>query len=125
MHDHLGRSTKVAGVLALAGLAVAYVELVPNQLRLKCPIHSTTGIYCPGCGGQRWLASLLHGDFVAAWNYNQLLSLSPLLAIAYYLIAKAKPGKRTHIVLISILSALIVAFVVWRNLPTQAAFLNQ
>ena len=72
----LSRSVKIAGSLGVVGLAAAFVQLVPRELWFPCPIHSTTGFYCTGCGGQRWFSSLVNGNFEAAWNYNQLLSLS-------------------------------------------------
>ena len=34
-----------------------------------------TGLKCPGCGSQRMLHALLHGDIAAAWRFNALLFL--------------------------------------------------
>jgi hypothetical protein len=42
----------------------------------KCPFHSLTGLYCPGCGSQRATSALLHAHFLQAINYNVLLVLS-------------------------------------------------
>lgn len=45
-------------------------------------LYTTTGIYCPGCGAQRALYHLLHGDIVAALRCNLLLVASlPVLAV--------------------------------------------
>jgi hypothetical protein len=39
----------------------------------KCPFHSLTGLFCPGCGSQRALSSLLHFDISSALRYNMLM----------------------------------------------------
>ncbi len=41
-----------------------------------CPFHYLTGLFCPGCGSQRALSSLLHADIVQALSYNLLLVAS-------------------------------------------------
>jgi len=38
----------------------------------RCPFHSTTGLYCPGCGSQRALHQLLHFNFIEMMKYNAL-----------------------------------------------------
>ena len=120
----LSTKTKVLAGTAAAGLAVAFYEFVPKQFWFKCPIHATTGLYCTGCGGQRWLSSLLDGDFEAAWHYNQLLSISPILFSIYLVVLKVKPGRRTQSILLGALFVLIAVFTVWRNLPPQVNYLN-
>ncbi len=42
----------------------------------KCIFHSLTGLYCPGCGSQRAIASLLHGKIIKAFHFNILLVIS-------------------------------------------------
>ena len=121
----LSTKTKVLAGTAAAGLAVAFYEFVPKQFWFKCPIHATTGLYCTGCGGQRWLSSLLHGDFEAAWHYNQLLSISPILFSIYLVVLKVKPGRRTQSILLGALFVLIAVFTVWRNLPPQVFYLER
>jgi len=50
-----------------------------------CPFFSITNLYCPGCGSQRALSSLLHGDIRDSLEYNPLISLFlPLFLIAAY-----------------------------------------
>jgi hypothetical protein len=54
---------------------VRYANFFP-----RCPLFGLTGLLCPGCGSQRAISSLLHGDLIAAVNYNMLLVMSlPLL----------------------------------------------
>ena len=47
----------------------------------RCPFYFFTGFYCPGCGSQRAVSSLLHGQIVPALKFNILLiAFLPLLA---------------------------------------------
>lgn len=49
----------------------------------KCIFYSLTSLYCPGCGSQRAIHALLHGDIAAAADYNLLLVLAlPLIAFS-------------------------------------------
>lgn len=51
----------------------------------KCPLLMATGLKCPGCGSQRMLHALLHGDVATAFSMNALLFiLIPLLALMGY-----------------------------------------
>ncbi len=48
----------------------------------KCVFKVITGLDCPGCGSQRMLHSLLHGDLAAAWSYNPfLVCMIPVVAM--------------------------------------------
>jgi Protein of unknown function (DUF2752) len=38
-----------------------------------CPFKNLTGFYCPGCGGQRALHQILHGNFLEAFHSNLLI----------------------------------------------------
>lgn len=44
--------------------------------------HTLTGLECPGCGSQRMIHALLHGDIAGAWRHNAfLLCLTPWLLL--------------------------------------------
>ncbi|MCD8740902.1 DUF2752 domain-containing protein [Mucilaginibacter roseus] len=67
-------------------MAVVFIYYFFDPLRFnifpKCPFFTLTGFDCPGCGSQRALHALLHGNVAQACNYNLLLVLSlPLLFI--------------------------------------------
>ena len=49
----------------------------------KCVLHGTTGLHCPGCGSQRAIHSLLHGDLLGTVG-NNLLLLPVILVIGYH-----------------------------------------
>lgn len=70
-------------VLAGLGLAVLYFLLDPARYPFpRCPFFVLTGLYCPGCGSQRALHALLHGEVVRAAGLNLLAVLSaPVLAV--------------------------------------------
>lgn len=69
-------------VVAVIIILILYFVYNPADYPLapKCGFKSITGYDCPGCGSQRLLHGLLHGDIGAAWHANPfLLCLLPLL----------------------------------------------
>lgn len=72
------RAIMVGGILLIiiAVLIYSYFDPESSILFPKCPWLSLTGTQCPGCGSQRAIHALLHGDIVSAWHYNALLILS-------------------------------------------------
>lgn len=67
-------------------MAVAFIYYLFDPLRFnlfpKCPFFLLTGFDCPGCGSQRALHALLHGEIVKACDFNLLMVLSlPMLFI--------------------------------------------
>ncbi|MFT7484268.1 MAG: hypothetical protein ACI9F9_000108, partial [Candidatus Paceibacteria bacterium] len=52
---------------------------------LPCPIHSLTGVSCPGCGITRACLSLVQGDLVSAWSYHPFaFFLVPLAVLVFF-----------------------------------------
>lgn len=67
-------------------LAIYYYKYFGNTGNdgLVCIFNKQTGWLCPGCGGQRAIHALLHGNFVEAFHLNPLIYiLLPLLAFLY------------------------------------------
>ncbi len=66
-------------------LAVLFFMLDPakNVIFPKCAFHSLTGYYCPGCGSQRAIHSLLHLNFLGVIS-NNFLFLPAVLLIFYH-----------------------------------------
>ncbi len=90
-----------------------------------CTFHKLTGLYCPGCGGQRALHALLHGRIMEALRLNApaVLIFVPLGLTAYAAYARQclghpsrRPPQRTArwVALFLILALL---YGVARNLP--------
>ena len=65
------------GIIVLAVMAVVFVYFVfdpsAESWFPKCRMYQLTGYKCPGCGSQRMLHALLHGDVVGAIHYNAYL----------------------------------------------------
>lgn len=66
---------RVLVIAVVAAVAVGLYFLDPSQYIFmpKCPFKLLTGLSCPGCGAQRALHALLHGNVVAAVRYNWFL----------------------------------------------------
>lgn len=76
----------ISGAFGLvAGLALAgvYFRLDPAQYPFpRCPVHWLTGWHCPGCGTQRAVHALLHGQVGQAVGFNLLAALfAPVLVL--------------------------------------------
>lgn len=87
-----------------------------------CPLHSITGWYCPGCGSQRALSSLLHGKVLEAMHNNILMILFlPLLSYSAFINLRYA-GDRTMKLwysptFVKIVLALVLLFWFLRNIP--------
>jgi hypothetical protein len=72
-----------AAVLCAAGLLI-YFAFDPTKVSFfpPCLFHEITGLDCPGCGAQRALHQLLHGNIIAAFRLNAMFVLSlPIVAL--------------------------------------------
>lgn len=74
-----------------------------NPFAIKCIFHSVTGLWCPGCGGQRAFSLFVHGHILDALRHNILLPFALyFIAIAYYAIIgkiflKVEFGNKLHL----------------------------
>jgi len=76
-----GAGFAVAGAVA-AGGALTYLGTHDPHVAGSyptCILYSTTGLYCPACGGTRAAYDLMHGDVADAFARNPAV---PLLAVA-------------------------------------------
>jgi hypothetical protein len=104
---------KQYGILAIAG--ASYLALTYVGLRISCPIHSLTGVFCPGCGSTRAVRALLGGDLELAIHNNALLLISPVLVLVGVLISKYSKNRMWLYLFIAALFVLVVTFTVFRN----------
>ena len=106
-------------------IAILYFYFNPSSgFFPRCPLYTTTGIYCPGCGSQRAFHDLLHFDFKGVIGHNILFLLGVVILI-YHLIISALNTfyqkklqnilyhKKTPIVLL----VLIIICWILRNIP--------
>lgn len=83
-------------VLFLAFLAFYFIfDPMESGYMPQCVFNRLTGWNCVGCGTQRMLHAMLHGDFVAAFKANALVFCSlPVVGFLLWLEFKRKkyPG---------------------------------
>jgi hypothetical protein len=73
----------LAGAGALLAGAAVLVLFPPERYGFypRCPFFEVTGLLCPGCGGTRALATLLHGNIAGALRLNGfVVALLPFAA---------------------------------------------
>ncbi|MFT5677948.1 DUF2752 domain-containing protein [Patiriisocius sp. Uisw_047] len=69
-------------LLVFLGLGSIYFYFNPGDTSffVPCPLRYVTGLECPGCGSQRAIHQLLHGNLKSAFGLNPFLILSiPLI----------------------------------------------
>jgi len=113
----------------LAGLSALVLVRSPleNTIFPPCPLHATTGLWCPGCGATRASYLVLKGDVIGALHFNALwVVLAPFAlyqAVAFaseaFGVGWLRRVTLTRPVTIGILASMAIFFVV-RNLPIEA-----
>ncbi|MBO7608898.1 MAG: DUF2752 domain-containing protein [Muribaculaceae bacterium] len=72
----------VAVVVMAAAIYFTYDPAKPGNIFPRCFFLTFTGYKCPGCGSQRAIHSLLHGDFLQAFRFNAALVVAlPILVV--------------------------------------------
>ena len=81
----------------MAHLALLAVTVLAFVLRIfppatagfypRCPVFFWLHLYCPGCGGTRALAALLHGRVAEALHWNAMIVAFVPFALAFFAIA--------------------------------------
>jgi hypothetical protein len=112
----------VAFAVAVAACVVLRFPPVSSRFYPRCPIFFWLHIYCPGCGGTRALAALLHGKLIEAMHWNAMLVLflpfaAVFLALTYWRAMRATPFLWPTIPnsLLKLSLVLIAIFTVARN----------
>lgn len=93
-----------------------------RYLMLPCPLYGLFHLYCPGCGGTRFVYALLSGDFLRALRCNALFMAALTAGILLWVEnlfslagknIKIIPRSRAFIITASGLAA---AYVILRNI---------
>ena len=77
------RLLAAAGVAAISAgaLIVGWFEPTTAGFFPACPLHTMTGLNCPGCGLTRGFHALVHGEVLSALHFNALL---PFFAFVFF-----------------------------------------
>ena len=122
-------------MLLFIGATFIYFVFDPatNKYFPGCPFYKLTGLFCPGCGAQRSIHSLLTGNIIAAVHANILLVFCLPFLVVYYAIQTInfiRPRTNIKINIVNqiwfiYLCALVVLFYwIARNIPVlEAGFL--
>ena len=113
-------------LLLIGVIAFLYFSINPSEIGFfpKCPLYSTTGVYCPGCGSQRAMHDILHLNIKGVIGHNLLFLLGLLIVIYHFIIegitlfSKTKVNNilyhpKTPIILLII----IIIYWILRNIP--------
>lgn len=72
-------------VLLIFGFIYYAIDPSASTVFPRCAFLSLTGYKCPGCGTQRAIHALMHGNVVEAFKFNALLLVSiPWIALCLY-----------------------------------------
>jgi hypothetical protein len=117
---------RIGLLIGFTGLAVLFFVLDPSRQEIfpRCLFNSITGYYCPGCGSQRAIHSLLHLDFAGVVSQNFLFIPAFLLIFYHYLhpiVNRYFSWKLPNVFYFKstpwILFGVIIIFWILRNLP--------
>lgn len=118
----------IALPLLLCYLYYTYYSESGSFWSIQCGFHKLTGLQCPGCGGQRSLYHILHGDILFALRNNALFVICiPFLLHMYYGFIQLYVFKNKRSLnrfsfstqFIYILIVVVIVFFIVRNIPFE------
>ena len=74
----LGRNIFAAFRIGIALFLIVFFAVMPVGWPTGisvCAISNVLGVMCPTCGGTRAFASVMHLDFIGAFDYNPVITL--------------------------------------------------
>lgn len=115
----------VVAALLIGGAITLYV-FPPAQYGFypRCPLYSFAHLRCPGCGGTRAAAALLHGNFAEAFRYNALVFIMLPMVIGYLVRAYWSMMRRgpQHSIPVPVASCMVAAAAVFGVLRNFSGF---
>lgn len=108
----------VIAAVALLSIGAVYYALDPSTTSAfpRCTFLQLTGYKCPGCGSQRAIHALLHGDVAAAFKYNAILFIFvPWIVLCLYTEVQRKRNPRLYARMHApvLLWALLIILLLW------------
>jgi len=73
-------------LIVFGGVVLYNLNPIQYWFMPKCPFKLITGLSCPGCGIQRALYALMHGEIKDAIKYNYFLLYSGPYAASFLLV---------------------------------------
>jgi hypothetical protein len=73
-------------IIILGGVVLYNLNPTQYWFMPKCPFKLITGLSCPGCGIQRAIHALMHGEIKEAIQYNYYLLYSGPYAASFLLV---------------------------------------
>jgi hypothetical protein len=73
-------------LMVFGGVVLYNLNPIQYWFMPKCPFKLITGLSCPGCGIQRALYALMHGEIKDAIKYNYFLLYSGPYAASFLLV---------------------------------------
>lgn len=84
--EQLSRILIISATVILAAGLYFFFDARYYSFFPRCMFYTLTGFLCPGCGSQRAVSSLLHGDIRQALHFNVLVVASfPFILFSYTL----------------------------------------
>ena len=80
------KMTFVIFLVVLGGILLYNLNPTQYWFMPKCPFKLITGLNCPGCGIQRAIYALMHGEIKEAIHYNYYLLYSGPYAASFLLV---------------------------------------
>lgn len=126
MKPSVRRSTAHLGAALVAAAAWVLYRFPPASSGFypRCLFYETFHLDCPGCGGTRAVAALLHGRFAEALHFNPLVVILLPFVLAFLSIAWFRAIRDTEFrwpvvpdLYLKATLAGAIAFTVIRNLP--------
>lgn len=82
----------IAAVVIAAGVFYFRFDPMTTSFAPQCIFHRLTGLQCAGCGSQRMIHAMLHGNFQEAFRANALAMVS-LPVLAFFVAVDAWRGR--------------------------------
>lgn len=114
--------TVVIALLLVFGFIYFAVDPASSNVFPRCTFLTLTGYKCPGCGSQRAIHALLHGDVAEAFRYNAMLLVSiPWIALCLYAESQRVRNPRLYVrlnapLLIWLFLAMVLIWWLLRNI---------
>jgi hypothetical protein len=119
----INRTFRILIALAAGAGLLLYFFIEPKNGNLpKCIFHQLTGLYCPGCGGQRSFHAILNGHLMTAIDYNLLfVLLLPFVVYFIFVFIAGKKYRDSSFVyktgFSSAIAVIVISFWILRNIP--------